>query len=81
MIGRERSDRGHDARGIARQQDDVLRLTAALFQDCVVADYKTPGIGVGLSISREIMIKMNGRLTVETEVGVGSTFTVWLRAA
>ncbi len=42
------------------------------------ADYKTPGTGVGLSISREIAEKLGGRLTVETEVGVGSTFTIWL---
>ncbi len=43
-------------------------------------DYKTPGTGVGLSISREIAEKLGGRLTVETQVGVDSTFTVWLPA-
>ena len=44
------------------------------------ADYKTLGAGIGLSINREIAEKLGGRLTVETQVGVDSTFTVWLPA-
>jgi signal transduction histidine kinase len=36
------------------------------------------GFGLGLAISRGLARRMNGDLTVESEVGVGSTFTLRL---
>ncbi|RIZ65527.1 MAG: hybrid sensor histidine kinase/response regulator [Methylococcales bacterium] len=36
------------------------------------------GTGLGLDISRKIIEKHQGRLDLQTEVGVGTTFTVWL---
>ncbi|HEX7980574.1 MAG TPA: PAS domain S-box protein [Gemmatimonadaceae bacterium] len=36
------------------------------------------GAGVGLAISRRIAQLLGGNLTVESEVGRGSTFTLWL---
>jgi signal transduction histidine kinase len=38
-------------------------------------------MGVGLSISQEIVMRLNGRITVESELGHGSTFTVWVPVA
>lgn len=39
------------------------------------------GVGLGLSISRQLARAMDGGLTVESRVGVGSIFTLTLPAA
>ena len=39
-----------------------------------------PGTGLGLSISKEIIQRLDGRISVESQPNKGSTFTVWLRA-
>ena len=48
-------------------------------------DADVSGIGLGLYLAKNIMERMNGQITVDTEVGRGSTFTlhlpVWSEAA
>jgi signal transduction histidine kinase len=38
------------------------------------------GIGLGLAITNQVIKQHNGRISVESEPGRGSTFSVWLKA-
>jgi signal transduction histidine kinase len=53
-----------------------------IFQEFARLDpQEQQGAGVGLAISRRIARLLGGDLTVESEVGRGSTFTLWLPPA
>ena len=41
-------------------------------------DYDQKGFGLGLSIAYWMMLRHEGRITVDSEFGKGSTFTMWL---
>jgi signal transduction histidine kinase len=41
-------------------------------------DAEVSGVGLGLFLAKNVMERMNGRITVETQVGSGSTFTLHL---
>ena len=60
--------------------EDLPHIFERFYRGRAAADYKTPGTGIGLAISREIIEHMGGKLTVCTQPGVGSTFTIWLPA-
>jgi signal transduction histidine kinase len=54
----------------------------AIFQEYTRLSPQThEGAGIGLAISRRIAQLLGGDLTVESEVGRGSVFTLWLPAA
>ena len=40
-----------------------------------------PGTGLGLAISAQIMNKLGGLITVDSQPGEGASFTVWLKPA
>ena len=42
-------------------------------------DFTVPGIGLGLAICHDIVNKLGGHLTVESEPGQGAAFTIWLQ--
>jgi PAS domain S-box-containing protein len=51
----------------------------SIFQEFTRLDPNAqPGAGVGLAISRRIAQLLGGNLTVESDMGRGSTFTLWL---
>jgi len=51
------------------------------YRGSAARDYKTSGAGLGLSISRELIEKCGGHITVESTLGQGAAFTVWLPIA
>ena len=80
-----------DARAISVRVRDTGRGIPAdqlerIFEPFVQVDrHRThesqQGVGLGLAISRELARRMGGDLTAESEVGVGSTFTLTLPRA
>ncbi len=61
--------------------DELPHIFERFYRGRAAANYKTPGTGVGLSISRDIISLLDGQIVVESEVNRGSTFTCWLPIA
>jgi len=63
--------------------DDLPHIFERFYRGHAAADYKTPGAGIGLSLSRDIITGLGGRLTVASggAASQGATFTVWLKPA
>ena len=58
--------------GMGISAENMKKLFEPLFTT------KPKGIGLGLAVSQKLIEANGGRIEVESEVGVGSTFTVWL---
>lgn len=64
--------------GIAK--NDVSQIFARFFQanNQKPGEYSSPGTGIGLALSKTIVEKHHGTITVDSTLGKGSTFTVRL---
>lgn len=62
--------------GIPEQH--LPRLTERFYRVDKARSRALGGTGLGLAIVKHIITRHQGRLAIESEVGVGSTFTVWL---
>ncbi|AEF84408.1 multi-sensor hybrid histidine kinase [Treponema primitia ZAS-2] len=65
--------------GIGIKPEDVQRLFSDYNQVDTKSNRTIEGTGLGLSITKKIVEMMDGSITVESEYGKGSTFTVRLR--
>jgi two-component system phosphate regulon sensor histidine kinase PhoR len=68
-------------RGDGIPSEQLPRLTERFYRVDTARSRELGGTGLGLAIVKHILNRHRGRLDIASEVGQGSTFTVWLRAA
>lgn len=67
--------------GIGIPKDELPHIFERFFRGEKPRTMQLPGTGLGLAIVKEIVGLHGGRVTVQSKVGEGSAFTVWLPLA
>ncbi|HZI31242.1 MAG TPA: ATP-binding protein, partial [Candidatus Binatia bacterium] len=67
--------------GIGIPEDKLGKVFQAFQQQDATTERKYGGTGLGLTITRSLCELMGYRIEVHSQVGAGSTFSVWLAAA
>ena len=62
--------------GIGIRKEDLSKLFTDYSQFDVMINRNTEGTGLGMTITKKLVQMMGGNITVESEYGAGSTFTV-----
>jgi signal transduction histidine kinase len=68
-------------RGIGIHPSEISRIFEPFYRSSAVATAQIHGTGLGLSVAKSIVEAMGGTLSVVSELGGGSTFTICLPAA
>ncbi|MDQ1722915.1 MAG: two-component system, OmpR family, phosphate regulon sensor histidine kinase PhoR, partial [Pseudonocardiales bacterium] len=66
--------------GMGVPPDDYPNLFTRFFRASNAAEAALPGTGLGLAIVQEIVHRHGGAVDIDSELGVGTTVTVWLPA-
>lgn len=66
--------------GIGIHEDDLPRIFEPYYRARAVRESSTPGTGLGMGIVRSIVEQQGGSLTLESEVGAGTTVSITLPA-
>lgn len=72
---------GGDEHAFIRVADGGCGMTSAFIREHLYSPFKTTkskGLGIGLYHCRQIVEAHHGRIEVESELGNGSVFTVWI---
>ncbi len=64
--------------GIGIAPDDLLKIFDEFYRGANAREIESLGTGLGLSLVKQIVEQNGGRIYVESQLGVGSTFTVEL---
>jgi len=67
--------------GMGIPQNDIPNVTQPFFKASNARDYKSPGIGLGLSITAELVRLHDGALSIDSAIGVGTTVSCFFPAA
>lgn len=69
--------------GIGIKQEDISRIFQSFIQGDGSITRKYGGTGIGLALCKRLVKAMNGRIYVESDINIGSTFSfsVWLKKA
>lgn len=64
--------------GIGIERYSIHKVFDTFFQDPHVPQNQQEGLGVGLSIAKQYIKMMNGDISIESQIGIGTTVTVSL---
>jgi two-component system sensor histidine kinase BaeS len=67
--------------GIGIPEDELPHVFERFFRGKEPRVMQVPGTGLGLAIAKEIAELHGGHVTVESQAGKGTTFTIWLPLA
>ena len=67
--------------GMGISEEELPHIFERFFRGAEPQSMQISGSGLGLAIAKEIVDLHGGRITVESKVGAGSAFTIWLPLA